>query len=216
MSDLIVFGAGGRLGRVVIDEAVRRGLAVTAVVRDPDAHAQLAAEGVAVLAADAASVDEVATVAAGHTTAISALGPYPDSAPGYLTAIQLAVFDGVARAGVERLLFVGGAGSLTVDGGGRLVDQPGFPDVAKPTALAHADALDAIRDAETTVDWLVISPPAIFDPTGQRSGSYRLGGTSLLLADDGASHGSYADYAVALLDEVERPAHHRAHICVGD
>jgi putative NADH-flavin reductase len=218
MADLIVFGAGGQLGHVLIAEARRRGVSVTAVVRDPAAHADLGGDddGVTVVAADAGSADAVAAVAAGHGTAVSTVGPYPDSAPDYLTGLQLAILEGVGRAGVERLLIVGGAGSLEVAPGQRLVHVPDFPEVAKPTAQAHADALDAVRAASTEVDWLVISPPAIFSPDGERTGSYRVGGTALLSAEDGGSHGSYADYAIALLDEIERPEHHSAHICVAD
>ncbi|MDO8211176.1 NAD(P)-dependent oxidoreductase [Conexibacter sp. CPCC 206217] len=216
MADLIVFGAGGQLGRMLVAEALTRGLTVTAVVRDPAAQQQLAGDGVTVVTADATSADAVAEVAAGHATAISAVGPAADSPRDYLASLQLAILDGSGRAGVERLLVVGGAGSLELAPGERLVHTPDFPQVALPTALAHADALDAIKAASTEVDWVVVSPPAIFAPDGERTGSYRVGDNRFMTSEDGGSHGSYADYAIALLDEVQTAAHSRAHICVAD
>jgi putative NADH-flavin reductase len=109
---------------------------------------------------------------------------------------------------VPRLISVGGAGSLLVASGQRLVDTPDFHDEWKPEALAAADALEAFRAADTEVDWAFVSPGALLVP-GERTGVYRLGGDELLVDEQGRSHISMEDFAVAILDEAEAPKHSR-------
>ncbi|WP_411158107.1 NAD(P)-dependent oxidoreductase, partial [Streptomyces eurocidicus] len=116
--------------------------------------------------------------------------------------------------GGARLVFVGGAGSLRLPNGERVIDQPGFRDEWKPEASAHVELLDALRALPEGVDWTFLSPSALFLP-GERTGTFRLGGEDLLADAEGASRISGEDYAVALLDEVETPAHRRARFTVG-
>lgn len=119
----------------------------------------------------------------------------------------------VKSAGVGRLLVVGGAGSLEVAPGAALVDTPGFPDAYKPEALAGLQLLQALRN-ENAINWTFLSPSAEFMP-GERTGKFRLGGDQLLKDSNGKSWISMEDFAIALVDELEHPAHVRRRLTVG-
>lgn len=216
MARIVVFGAGGRFGRVFIGEATGRGHQVTAVVRDPARHSDLAGAGITVVTGDVTDSGQVTTAAAGHDVAVSAVGPAADSPRSYLADGTKSLLDGVVAAGVGRLFVVGGAGSLEVAPGVRLLDTPDFPDAYKPAAASAGDALDVLRTSDTPLDWVYVSPAAFFDADGPRTGAYRVGGDQLLTDDSGDSHISYADYAVALVDEIESPTRHRQRITFAD
>lgn len=115
-------------------------------------------------------------------------------------------------AGVKRYLVVGGAGSLLVAPGQRLVDQPDFPEAYKAEATKGADFLDLLKTV-TDLDWTFLSPSMMFIP-GERTGTFRLGKDDLLTNEQGSSI-SFADYAIALVDEVETPRHIRQRFTVG-
>src|SRR5262249_37499406 len=132
---------------------------------------------------------------------VSAIGP--SRTGGDRRAYLAALANLVGTAGDARVLVVGGAGSLQVNGG-RLVDQPGFPEIYKPEALILAEALEYLRGLGAEADWTLSSPAPLIQP-GERTGSYTLG----LDAPAGEAI-SAEDYAVALLDEIEKPAHRRA------
>src|SRR3954467_12555523 len=204
---LVIFGASGRLGTRLVTEALERGHEVTAVARDA---ARLDARDgrVRTAPADATDPDSVAAAAAGHDVAISAVTQH--QAPEILPDAARGLLEGLARAGVPRLIFVGGAGSLEVAPGQRLVDTPDSHEEWKPEALAAAEALEMFRQAgdDTPVEWSFISPGALLAP-GERTGHYRLGGDQLLVAEAGRSSISMEDFAVAILDEVENPKHPR-------
>src|SRR5690606_31178895 len=123
------------------------------------------------------------------------------------------VLSAMKQAGVTRLIAVGGAGSLEVAPGKLLVDTMEFPEVYKPEALAGRVFLDTLR-AEKDLDWTFISPSAQFEP-GERTGKYRLAQDNLLVDDEGHSHISMEDYAIALADELETPKYSRQRITVG-
>ncbi|MEV5709104.1 NAD(P)H-binding protein [Actinoallomurus sp. NPDC052274] len=208
---ITVFGAAGGVGRRVVAEALSRGHEVTAVVRDPARFAEPPA-GARVRTADARNPEDVARLAAGQDVVITATRPAPGSEHELVTAVK-ALLAGLAGTGV-RLLVVGGAATLTVPGTGGLavVDEPGFPAAWRDIALACADQLAACQ-AETGVDWTYLSPPALLEP-GERTGAYRLGTDELLTDAEGRSWISMEDLAVALLDEAERPRHHRRRFTV--
>jgi uncharacterized protein len=129
-----------------------------------------------------------------------------------LAKVAETVLAGVAKTGV-RLLVVGTTASLKVPGGGTVVDDPELPDDIRAIALACNEQL-AICRANSTVDWVYLSPPALLEP-GERTGEYRVGADDLLIDADGRSMISMEDFAVALLDEAERPKHHRTRFTVG-
>ena len=114
---------------------------------------------------------------------------------------------------MPRYLVVGGAGSLEVAPGKKLIDTPNFPAAYKPEAGAGGVFLDLLR-GEKDIDWTFLSPSALIG-AGERTGKFRLGGDQLLTAPDGKSSISYEDYAVALVDELEKPAHSRRRFTVG-
>ncbi|WP_068069344.1 NAD(P)-dependent oxidoreductase [Nocardia xishanensis] len=201
---ITVFGAAGEVGRRVVAEALARGHEVTAVVRDPERVAGLPT-GVRVRTGDAANAEDVETIGAGQDLVITATRPAVGR-EGDLPGMTAALLSGAARAGV-RLLVVGGAATLIVPGaeGATLHEMPEFPAELRAIAQACADQLAVCR-ADAAADWTYLSPPAELAP-GERTGAYRVGGDELLSDPDGVSRISMEDFAVALLDEAERPAH---------
>ncbi|WP_432085760.1 NAD(P)-dependent oxidoreductase [Streptomyces sp. bgisy095] len=209
MSRIIVFGAGGRTGRAAVAEARGRGHRVTAVVRDPAEHADLSAvDGVRTVAGDVTDARDVARLSVGHDAAISAVhdGAVPPEA--FFTGASRALLDGLARAGVDRLVGVGLASVLETASGTLLMDTPGYPQDYRAFYLGHAAGTDVLRTAASALDWLVLSPAGDFDHGGVRTGGYR---TAPAGADSRISH---ADFAIALLDEIDDPRHHRTHVGV--
>lgn len=203
---LIVFGANGRLGGLLLDEALRRGHQVTASVRDPT-RLDAGDREVDVVTADATDGDSVAAVAGGHDGALSAVTQH--ESPEMLSDAARGLLTGLAEAGVPRLVVAGGAGSLEVEPGTRLMDTPGFRDEWKPEAQGQAEALAVYRSADTPVHWSYVSPGALLEP-GERTGSYRVGGDELLTDDEGVSRITMEDFAIAMVDEVEDPKHARS------
>jgi putative NADH-flavin reductase len=203
---IALVGATGYVGSKLLAEALDRGHEVTAIVKDLDrlpSHPQLVGS-----AADATDSSTLAAVVAGHDLVISAFNPAADE-DGSGT---LSIIEGVKRAGVRRLLTVGGAGTLEIAPGKRVVDQPDFPAEWKEGALRTARFLDQLRE-ETVLDWVFLSPAALLVP-GERTGTYRVGKDQLLSNAQGESRISLEDFAVAMLDETERPQHSRERFTV--
>ncbi|TDC12902.1 NAD-dependent epimerase/dehydratase family protein [Streptomyces sp. 8K308] len=211
MTELVVFGAGGRAGRRAVAEARRRGFGVTAVVRDPARHPGLAADGVRVVAGDVTDAARVAELATGHEAVVSAAAEYgPGTDPDAFFADSTRALLAAARAsGVRRLLVVG-LGALLPDAAGRpLLDSPAIPPEALPFCRAHGAGLEILRTEGADVDWLYLSPSGLFDEDGERSGRYRVAAHG-----DPADRISYQDLAVALLDEIAEPRHRGIHLAV--
>ncbi|MEH3022130.1 MAG: NAD(P)H-binding protein [Pseudomonas oryzihabitans] len=202
MTSIALLGATGNVGNRLLDEALSRGHQVTALVRDPDRLAPRA--GLTVVAGDV-SAPETARALAGCAVLISSLR-FADVPPATLVAFARA-------SGIARLLVVGGAASLNLPDGARLFDAPAFPAEYRTEAGAGIATLEALREIED-LDWVFVSPQMVF-AAGARTGQFRLGRDALLFDAAGDSHISYEDYAVALLDEVERPAHHRTRFTIG-
>ena len=192
-----VLGASGHAGSEIVKELALRGHQVRAIARRPAAIPQAA--GIEAVAGDASDPAALAELIRGVDAVISALH-FDISADTLLTAVK--------RAGVARLLVTGGAASLEVAPGQRLFDTPDFPAEWKAFAAGGIAFLDALRD-EREVDWTFFSPAAlIFE--GPRTGKYRSGGDRLVVDDKGESRISFADYAIAMVDELERPQHSRS------
>ncbi len=210
---IVVIGATGFVGSAILREALDRGHEVTAIARDPEKlqpHAKLRPKK-----ADVYNADEVALVVAGHHAVISAFNPGWTNPDIYNLQVKgaRAIIDGVRKAEMKRLLFVGGAGSLEVKPGVQSVDLPEFPAEYKPGALATREALNLLRK-EPTLEWTFLSPSAdLF--SGERTEKFRLGTDQLLRDANGESRISVQDYAVAMIDEVEMPHHIRRRFTVG-
>lgn len=209
---ITVFGATGEIGSRIVTEAQTRGHEVTAVVRTPRPPGALPAD-VDVRVGDAARAADVAALGAGQDLIVSATRPAP-GAEDQLPVMARALLAGAAASGV-RLLLVGGSSTLTLpdSGGVAVMDGPDFPAAWLPIARACAVQLEACRAAGPDTDWAYASPPHLILP-GARTGAYRLGGDELVVDGEGESAISMEDFAVALLDEAERPKHHRARFTV--
>ncbi|UQS26810.1 NAD(P)H-binding protein [Amycolatopsis thermalba] len=203
MSRIVVFGAGGRAGRQVVAEAARRGHEVTAVVRDPGKHQ--APEGVDLVAGDVTDVSSVAALVKGQDAVISTAAVYGEGTDphGFFTSSARALVE----SGPARLIVVGLSVLAPDATGQRPVDAPGSPPEFRPFCEAHAAGLEVLR--ESPVDWLYVSPAGDFDHEGPRTGGYRVAA-----AADLADRVSYADFAIALIDEATKPAHRRQHLLV--
>jgi putative NADH-flavin reductase len=203
---IAIIGATGFVGSRLLTEALNRNHDVTAIAKDPSALPS--ASNLHASKLDVTDVDALARALAGHDVVISAFNPGKDPDGSGVAAILAAV----RQAKVDRLLVVGGAGTLEIAPGRRVVDEPDFPMEWKAGALKTAAFLDLLR-GETEIDWVFVSPAADLNP-GERTGRYRVGGDHLMVDDTGKSRISLEDYSVALLDEAERPAHHRARMSV--
>jgi putative NADH-flavin reductase len=202
MTRIVVFGAGGRAGRRAVEEAAARGHSVTAVVRAAEGHRGLARDGVQVVSGDVTDAAGVASMAAGHDAAITAASRMDVPAVEFYGAATKALVAGLGDAGVRRLVLVGMGPVLETAPGRRLLDDPGYPPEYRAFALGHVEQLDVLADAD--LDWVVLAPPVTFlDDTAARTGRYRTGGAALLEPTDAPL--SYADLAVALVDEAEEP-----------
>jgi hypothetical protein len=223
---VVVFGAGGRAGRAAVGEARRRGLRVAAVVRDPARYQGPVDDGVDVLAGDVTDPASVAALAAGHDGAIHAAAVYgegtdPDA---FFPAAAHALVDGLGVAGVGRLVAIGLSTLVPGPDGVRPVDGTAFPTEYRPFSLAHAAGLDVLRTRSEAVaaagtaalDWVWLAPAGDFDHEHEdaRTGRYTFRGHG-----DASARISYADFAIALLDEIDGPSgvapHHRIQVAVG-
>jgi putative NADH-flavin reductase len=203
MSKIAIIGATGRAGSQLLEEALRRGHTVTAIARNTDKIG--VRPGVIVKQVDALDAQALEQAIHGNDVVISAAH--------FATLPAEAVINPVKKAGVKRLLVVGGAGSLLLSGGSRVIDSPGFPEEYKAEASAGSVFLDTLRQ-EKDLDWTFLSPSAEFVETA-RTGKFRLGQDELLVSSEGRSWISFADFAIALIDEVETPKHSRQRFTVG-
>lgn len=204
---IALIGATGFVGSKLLDEALRRGHQVTAIVRHPEKLPQHPA--LTPKAADVYEAGQVAAAVADQDVVLSAFnGGFagPEAQAQHVRGSQ-AIVEGAKLAGVPRLVVIGGAGSLFVAPGVQLVDTPQFPAEWKEGALGARQALRDLQ-AEPTLDWTFVSPAALLEP-GERTGKYRLGGDELLMDGEKPARISVEDLAVAVLDEVERPQHPR-------
>ena len=203
MSKIAIIGATGRAGSQLLEEALRRGHIVIAIAR----HASKIGhrEHVVTKDVDVHDAQALQEAVAGSDVVLSAAH--------FSTLPVEAIIEPVKKAGVKRLLFVGGAGSLLLPDGTKVIDSEGFPDEYKPEATAGGQYLETLRK-EQDLDWTFLSPSAEF-VEGERTGKFRLGKDHLLIGADGKSWITFADFAIALLDEVEHPAHSRQRFTVG-
>ncbi|CDX15346.1 conserved hypothetical protein [Mesorhizobium sp. ORS 3324] len=199
---IALIGASGQVGSRLLKELSDRGHAITAIARNPEKIAVLS--GVTAVKGDAFDKDGLAALIKGHDAVISSVH-FTASDPDTLIAA-------VRASGVKRYLVVGGAGSLEVAPGKRLVDTPEFPAAYKAEALKGGDFLGKLKTVND-LDWTFLSPSALF-VAGERTGKFRLGKDALLTTDKGSSI-SFEDYAIAMADEIENPKHIRQRFTIG-
>jgi putative NADH-flavin reductase len=200
---IAVLGASGRAGSEIVKELARRGHQVTGVARDP---ARIpVGDGITPAGGDVSDPATLAPLLNGADAVVSAI-MFLDTDPATLIGA-------VKSAGVPRYLVVGGAGSLDAAPGLKVIDTPGFPEIYKAEATAGVRFLDHLR-AEAGLDWSFLSPSAVFEGS-TRTGQFRLGRDALLVGADGHSAISFPDYAIAMVDEIERPQHSRGRFTVG-
>jgi putative NADH-flavin reductase len=202
---IAVYGGTGRVGSAVVAEAASRGHDVVALSRN-ESRNELPA-GAVWQQGDAADPGSVAKLATDVDAIVTALGP--SRVPGEDPFAFAGVVRRLAEAvGTTRVLVVGGAGSLYVAPGVRLVDTPQFPAEYRDESLASAEALEYLRGTGESVDWTFLCPPPVIDE-GERTGSYRRGDENPV-----GTFISFADFAIAVVDELERPAHRHARFTV--
>ncbi|MDQ0058593.1 NAD(P)-dependent oxidoreductase [Paenibacillus harenae] len=199
---IAVIGASGKAGRLILKEAAARGHEVTAIVRTA---AKVSEAGATVIEKD------IFTLTSADLNAFDAVvNAYaaPHGEEHLHVESGQVLINALKDAPNTRLLVVGGAGSLFVDEAKtvRLVETPEFPDLYKPTALNQGKNLNDLEQS-TGVQWTFISPAAFFDAEGKRTGAYQLGADNLIVNAKGDSYVSYADYAIAVVDEIENPKH---------
>jgi len=197
---IAILGATGRAGSEIAAELARRGHDVLAISRKPGPGA----DHVTPLALDASDSAALTAALRGQDAVVSAMRFADTDAQALIAA--------VTASGVLRFLVVGGAASLKTGDGKRLFDSPHFPDAYRAEAGAGIAFLDALR-VSGGPDWTFLSPAMVFD-TGPRTGTYRTGKDDLLTDKDGNSFISFADYAIAMADEIETPRHHRERFAV--
>ncbi|GAA2876172.1 NAD-dependent dehydratase [Actinoplanes cyaneus] len=193
MSSIVIFGAGGRAGRAISEEARTRGHQVVAVLRDPARHPGI----VQAVRGDVTDPGQVAELVKGSDAAVNAVSPA--SGPEELAALDLdpeffaKAADALTGSGVPRVVAVGLVANL--DG------APAMPEPFQPFTRAHAAGLERLRTSDA--DWVMLTPPMTLSVDAPRLGRYRTGGETFV---DG--HLSYADLAVAVVDQIERPTLH--------
>ena len=209
---LALFGATGSIGSRILDEALARGHEVVAIARDP---ARLAARaGLDARAGDITRPDGYRPALEGADAVIVSVSPRGNTSGAQLVALARDLLAELPGLGVKRLFWVGGAGSLEVAPGVRAVDTPDFPADYRAEALALAEVLETLRASDADLDWTFVSPSFVIAP-GERTGAYRLGGDAPLFDAEGNSRISSEDFAVALLDRVEKHDAPRRRITVG-
>lgn len=207
--NVVVYGATGNAGSRIVKELVARGHKVTGVARNVDSLK--AQPGVMTRTDDLSNVDAIVAVIKGADAVVSSYQPPADNTDALIDITKREIA-AVKKAGVPRLLLVGGAGLLEVAPGVTLIKSGHLPVQWLPIATSHEKALEVLRASD--INWTYLSPAAFFEP-GERTGKFRLGTKELISNAKGESRISMEDYATALVDEIEKPRHERASFSVG-
>ncbi|MFF2909392.1 NAD(P)-dependent oxidoreductase [Paenibacillus sp. NPDC057934] len=196
--DIVVLAASGTIGKAIVEEALKRKHQVTAAMRHPE-NFPFEHERLKLVAVDLLDPASVTSAVRGHEAAVSAYGPKAGE-ENELLAAAASLVEGLQAADMDRLVIVGGAGSLKTESGEWLMDTPEFPEHVRPLAAAHADAYEIYRGSD--LDYTYVSPAASIQP-GRRTGMFRIGLDRLVVDENGQSAISVEDFAVAIVDEIE-------------
>ena len=212
MKNVVLIGATGFVGSAILNELIERSHKVTAIVRNLES-VKVKNPLIEYVVGDATHPAELAQIAKGKDAVISAYNPgwanprqYEDTLENYPKIVE-----GAKQAGVRRLLIVGGAGTLFVKPGVRLVDTGTLPEAWLPGAKSLGEFYLNTMMKEQDIDWVFFSPAGNLGnmTTGVRTGKYRLGKDDMLFDEKGESFISVEDYAVAMVDELEQENHHK-------
>jgi putative NADH-flavin reductase len=205
--NVVLYGATGKSGNRILHELVSRGHQVTAVARDISKLPST----VTAKQDDLSNVNTITSIIQGADAVVSAYGPPPDNTDALLSVTERQIA-AVKKAGNIRLIVVGGAASLEVAPGVTLLASGHLPAQWVPIATSHDKALKILQASD--INWTYFSPAAFFEP-GERTGKFRLGRNQLIADSKSNSRISLEDYAIALVDELEKPAHERARFTIG-
>lgn len=218
MKDIVLLGATGYVGRAILKEALDRGEKVTAIVRNPDKLKDFSNPNLTVVEGDITDPEVIVKYAKGKDAIISAYNPgwanpniYEETLKNYPK-----ILEGAKESGVPRLLIVGGAGTLFVKPGLRLMDTGTLPEAWLPGVKSLGKFYLDTLSKEKDIDWVFLSPAANLGNLqyGKRTGKYRVGKDDLLVDEKGDSFISVEDYAMAMIDELENPKHHKERFTV--
>ena len=212
---VLLIGATGFVGSAILNELISRGHEVTALVRNADKLA--GKKGIKAVVGDVADEEAVTHLAEGKDAVISAYNPgwmNPDIAR-LITENYPKILSAAKKSGVGRLLIVGGAGTLFCAPGLRVVDSGAIPEEIMGGVRPLGDFYLNTLTKEQAIDWVFFSPAGAFDEKGERTGNFRLGKDDLIVDANGQSHISVQDYALAMVDELEKPAHHKERFTIG-
>lgn len=215
MKNVVLIGASGFVGTAILNELLNRGHKVTAIVRDP-AKVTASNPNLKVIQADVTDTDVLIEASKGKDAVISAYNPgwknpniYEETLKNYPLIV-----DSVKKAGVERLLIVGGAGTLFYAPGKMVIDADDVPAKLLPGIKSLGEFyLNTLRK-ENDIDWIFLSPAANMTP-GERTGKFRIGKDDLVVDVNGDSNISVEDYAVAMVDELEQKKYHKERFTIG-
>ena len=215
MKIVVLIGASGFVGTAILNELLNRGHKVTAIVRDPT-KVTASNPNLKVVQADVTDTDVLIEASKGKDAVISAYNPgwknpniYEETLKNYPLIV-----DSVKKAGVERLLIVGGAGTLFYAPGKMVMDADDIPAKLLPGIKSLGEFyLNTLRK-ENDIDWIFLSPAANMTP-GERTGKFRIGKDDLVVGVNGDSNISVEDYAVAMVDELEQKHHHKERFTIG-
>lgn len=215
MKNVVLIGASGFVGTAILNELLHRGNKVTAIVRNPE-KITINDSNLVVFKADVSNVEALTNICKGKDAVISAYNPgwtnpniYEETLKNYPVILKA-----VKQAGVKRLLCVGGAGTLFCAPGIRVVDAGVIPaEIMGGVKSLGEFYLNSLCN-EKEIDWVFFSPAGTLEP-GQRTGIFRLGKDDLIVDENGNSHISVEDYAVAMIDELEQENHHQERFTIG-
>lgn len=215
MKNVTLIGASGFVGTAILNELLARGHRVTAVVRNPG-KIGIKSPSLTVVQADVTDTSALVAACKGRDAVISAYNPgwtnpniYEETLHNYPL-----ILEAVRQSGVRRLLCVGGAGTLFCAPGLRVVDSGVIPDAIMGGVRSLGEFYLNTLMNEKEIDWIFFSPAGTLEP-GKRTGKFRLGKDDLIVDENGNSHISVEDYAVAMVDELENPKHHYERFTIG-
>lgn len=215
MKNVVLIGASGFVGNAILNELLSRGHKVTAVVRNPE-KINVSNSNLEIVKADIADTNAMVGICKGKEAIISAYNPgwtNPDIYEETLRNYPL-ILEAAKRSGAKRLLCVGGAGTLFCAPELRVVDSGAIPDAIMGGVKSLGEFYLNTLMNEKDIDWIFFSPAGTLEP-GKRTGKFRLGKDDLIIDENGISHISVEDYAVAMVDELENPKHHCERFTIG-